>query len=357
MNKKTTEHIVNALSGECIAVDLSKAVEEFSSKAKKSALQLKVGKTYELPIELVQPNELTQRDSYPKDEEYEELKALIKQQGQLTPVEAYIDTKSGVLKLAEGHTRRLVLMDLHSPTINVTIVEEPQDELKALVTARTINTARRKWSMFDDAKAYQFCLESSAEKGTSLTQEEIAQLFSVQPEYVSKCLSVYRLPSVLRAEIQGKTNIFTMGKVYPLVRLYNALEKSDDPRVAAGALLKVWAFIAQIIQDDPPKSKIEEKVTEMIEKLAPKKPKDSTQGGKTSKVILADKQGRALGAVTISKTGDVIFKAKGIENAQALVEALTKTVRGLDLKPLEDKDEGEATPPPPEHGTQQVSNG
>lgn len=163
--------------------------------------QYTIGKSYAIPIGIINSNPYNPRQFYPI-ESIDELSNSIRKYGQQQPGTGFV-ADNGRLIIIDGETRLRAIRNIGFETMDVLIVAKPESPLNQYMTAREINRQRIEQTALDDAVAWRRLLDS----GVFKTQVELSQALNISQDEVSRVLSLNKLPHAIASRISEEKDL------------------------------------------------------------------------------------------------------------------------------------------------------
>lgn len=168
-----------------------------------SSQDYEVGSVYDVPLALIKSNPLNPRAIYTSTA-IDEMASSLLSSGQRISATGYLD-EQGYVVLIEGETRLRGARVASLPTLRVEIKAKPLSEQALYEEARAANVERRDQTPLDDALKWKELLS----KKIYPTQAALAKALSLTEDYVSRTLSLSRLPHRLIITIAEYPELMT----------------------------------------------------------------------------------------------------------------------------------------------------
>lgn len=163
-----------------------------------STAGLRVGETYELPVNLLKDSPYNARVWY-SPEDVDVISVSMQQNGQDVAAVGYVD-ESGKVVLIDGSKRLRAAKSGGVETLRVEIKPKPASERELYLASRRMNVERSQQTPFDDSVRFKTLLD----EGLYSSQAELAKDVGLSQSMVSYTLSLTKLPpsviKVLREE-------------------------------------------------------------------------------------------------------------------------------------------------------------
>lgn len=188
--------------------------------------QYTIGKSYPVPIGIINSNPYNPRQFYPI-ESVDELSDSIRKYGQQQPGTGFV-AENGRIIIIDGETRLRAIRNIGFETMNILIVAKPENPLNQYMTAREINRQRIEQTALDDAVAWRRLLDN----GVFKTQVELSLAMNISQDELSRVLSLNNLPHAIALRISEekdlRNNFRMMLAILDFYKACNDTEKTQE---------------------------------------------------------------------------------------------------------------------------------
>ncbi len=282
------------------AIAAENFINSAETETQKDTVERSKNSVMDIPLDLLDPNELNARIIY-KAAVIQELAGRLTREGQIVPL-AVVALENGRYKIVDGHYRAKAARVLGLSTLRCEIRDENLSGFELFKISHAANEARTEQTVIDTASVSRYLVEESGVK-----REVLCEFLGRSEGELSKILRIGTIPMDFLEILSRKETAISIHSGYAIAQIYT---EANDPEV-------FMSSITRIVEHDLNKQEVEKLRADLSKEKPKPKPKSVPRHQFTNT------EGKIKGSLDLKGTKiSMKFDAANIEVAQKISDAI-----------------------------------